>query len=51
MADCCLVPQIFNARRFNVDMTLYPTLVAIEENCNALKAFQMAQPSAQPDAA
>jgi len=51
MADCCLVPQIFNARRFDVDMTPYPTLTAIETACNALKAFQMAQPSAQPDAA
>ncbi|AKZ62612.1 maleylacetoacetate isomerase [Herbaspirillum hiltneri N3] len=51
MADCCLIPQIFNARRFNVDMTPYPTLAAIEEACSALEAFQLAQPSAQPDAA
>ena len=51
MADCCLIPQIFNARRFNVDMTPYPTLAAIDETCNTLKAFQLAQPSAQPDAA
>src|SRR5450830_931932 len=51
MADCCLVPQIFNARRFEVDMTPYPTLAAIDEACGQLKAFQLAQPSAQPDAA
>jgi len=51
MADCCLIPQIFNARRFSVDMTPYPTLAGIDEACNALKAFQLAQPSAQPDAA
>lgn len=51
MADCCLIPQIFNARRFEVDMTPYPTLVAIEEACAGLEAFQLAQPSAQPDAA
>ncbi|EJL92838.1 maleylacetoacetate isomerase [Herbaspirillum sp. CF444] len=51
MADCCLIPQIFNARRFEVDMTPYPTLAAIDEACFQLKAFQLAQPSAQPDAA
>ncbi|WP_034296883.1 maleylacetoacetate isomerase [Herbaspirillum sp. RV1423] len=51
MADCCLIPQIFNARRFEVDMAPYPTLAAIDEACHTLKAFQLAQPSAQPDAA
>ncbi|KAF1037765.1 MAG: Maleylpyruvate isomerase [Herbaspirillum frisingense] len=51
MADCCLVPQIFNARRFDVDMAPYPTLCAIEDACNALPAFQQAHPSQQPDAA
>jgi maleylpyruvate isomerase len=50
MADCCLVPQIFNARRFEVDMTPYPTLVAIEQACLALPAFQQAAPGVQPDA-
>lgn len=50
LADCCLIPQIFNARRFEVDMTPYPTLNAIDAACNALEAFQLAQPSAQPDA-
>ena len=51
MADCCLIPQIFNARRFEVDLSPYPSLLAIESNCQALTAFQLAQPSAQPDAA
>ncbi|MBP0598623.1 maleylacetoacetate isomerase [Herbaspirillum sp. LeCh32-8] len=51
MADCCLVPQIFNARRFELDMAPYPTLCAIEDACNALPAFQAAHPSQQPDAA
>ncbi|NUU03368.1 maleylacetoacetate isomerase [Herbaspirillum robiniae] len=51
MADCCLVPQIFNARRFEVDMAPYPTLCAIEDACNALPAFQAAHPAQQPDAA
>jgi maleylpyruvate isomerase len=51
MADCCLVPQLFNARRFEVDMAPYPTLVAIEDACNALPAFQLAHPAQQPDAA
>ncbi|MCA1324938.1 maleylacetoacetate isomerase [Herbaspirillum sp. alder98] len=51
LADCCLVPQMFNARRFEVDMAPYPTLVAIEDACNALPAFQQAHPAQQPDAA
>jgi len=51
MADCCLIPQMFNARRFEVDMAPYPTLMAIEAACNALPAFQQAHPAQQPDAA
>jgi maleylacetoacetate isomerase len=50
LADCCLVPQIFNAQRFNCDMTDYPTLLRIVENCQQLTAFQDAAPSRQPDA-
>jgi maleylpyruvate isomerase len=50
IADCCLIPQLFNARRFNVDLTPYPTMRRIEERCQALKAFQDAHPSAQIDA-
>jgi maleylpyruvate isomerase len=50
MADCCLVPQIFNAQRFGVDMTPYPTLRSIDEACQELPAFQAAHPAAQADA-
>jgi maleylacetoacetate isomerase len=50
MADCCLVPQMFNARRLNCDITAFPRLVAIDAHCAALDAFQRAHPSVQPDA-
>jgi len=50
MADCCLVPQVANARRFKCDLSQYPTLVAIDSNCLALEAFQRAAPERQPDA-
>ena len=50
MADLCLVPQIFNAGRFKVEMTAYPTLQRIFANCMKLPAFDAAQPSKQPDA-
>ena len=50
LADCCLVPQLANARRFKCDVAPYPTLVAIEKNCLALEAFQRAAPDKQPDA-
>ena len=49
-ADCCLVPQVYNARRFGVDMAAYPTLAHIEANCLALPAFDAARPENQPDA-
>ena len=51
LADCCLVPQMYNARRFNVDLGPYPTLVQIEAACLALPAFDAAKPENQPDAA
>ena len=50
MADCCVVPQMANARRFKCDLSPYPTLVAIDRNCQALEAFQRAAPERQPDA-
>lgn len=49
LADCCLVPQVFNARRFNCDLSAMPTLAAIAERCQALPAFAAAAPQAQPD--
>ena len=51
IADCCLVPQLYNARRFALDLSPYPTLVRIEEDCLALPAFDAARPENQPDAA
>lgn len=50
LADCCLIPQLYNARRFDLDVSAYPTLQRIEANCNALQAFRDAAPEAQPDA-
>ena len=50
MADCCLVPQIFNAKRFNSDLAPYPTTMRVFDNCMKLEAFDRAQPSKQPDA-
>jgi maleylacetoacetate isomerase/maleylpyruvate isomerase len=50
MADCCLVPQVFNAQRYQCDTTLYPRVMRINEECLTLDAFQRAQPGQQPDA-
>lgn len=49
-ADVFLVPQLFNARRFGVDLAPYPTLLRVEASCEALPAFQAARPERQPDA-
>jgi maleylpyruvate isomerase len=50
LADVYLVPQMESARRFNVDLTPYPTIVAIDRACSGLEAFQRAAPAQQPDA-
>jgi maleylacetoacetate isomerase len=50
VADICLVPQVFNARSFKVDLSPYPTLMRITEACAALPAFAAAAPERQPDA-
>ncbi|HJP96993.1 MAG TPA: maleylacetoacetate isomerase [Rhodanobacteraceae bacterium] len=50
LADCCLVPQVYNARRFEVSLDRYPTIVRIDGTCRELDAFQRAAPEAQPDA-
>jgi maleylacetoacetate isomerase len=50
LADVCLVPQLANARRGNIDVNDYPTLARIEIACNALPAFADAAPMKQPDA-
>ncbi|WP_374409543.1 maleylacetoacetate isomerase [Hydrogenophaga sp.] len=49
LADCCLVPQIFNGKRFNTPLDGLPRTMAAFEACMALPAFQQAQPSACPD--
>ena len=50
LADCCMVPQLYNARRFGVDLAPYPTMLRVEQACLALPAFQAALPENQPDA-
>ena len=50
MADCCLVPQVFNAQRYECDLAPYPTVMRIFDACMKLPAFDAAQPLKQPDA-
>ena len=50
MADCCLVPQVFNAERFGVDMAPYHPIRRVVQACLALEEFQAARPENQPDA-
>ncbi len=50
VADVCLVPQMFAARRFGVDPASLPTLARVEAACNELAAFEAARPEHQPDA-
>ncbi|MGH8225996.1 MAG: maleylacetoacetate isomerase [Gammaproteobacteria bacterium] len=50
LADLCLVPQVYNARRFECDLAPYPTIVRIDAACAELEAFTRAAPEAQPDA-
>jgi maleylacetoacetate isomerase len=49
LADCFLVPQVYNASRFDVDMTPYPRIASIDAACAALPAFVAAHPAQQPD--
>ncbi len=50
LADIFLVPQVFNARRFSVDMNCFPRILAIDAACRELPAFQRAAPEARPSA-
>ena len=50
LADCCLVPQVFNARRFGCDLSAMQTLLRIVERCEAIEAFRLAAPEIQADA-
>ncbi|MCS6237725.1 maleylacetoacetate isomerase [Shewanella baltica] len=50
LADLCLVPQVYNAMRFNVDLTPYPNIMRVWAECNQLEAFADAAPERQADA-
>lgn len=50
LADCCLVPQIFGAKRYDCDLAPYPATLRIFGECMKLEAFDRAQPAKQPDA-
>lgn len=49
MADMCLVPQVYNARRYDLSMDSWPLIAEIDANCMKLKPFQDARPEQQPD--
>lgn len=50
LADICLVPQVYNARRLKVPLDNFPKIVAVEQTCLKLPAFDKARPENQPDA-
>jgi maleylpyruvate isomerase len=50
LADCYLVPQVYNAQRFNISMDHYPRIMRVTQHCNTLTPFVDAQPEQQPDA-
>ena len=50
LADICLLPQIFNARRYDIDVAAWPRILKVEDTCGSLPAFADAHPAMQPDA-
>jgi len=50
LADCCLIPQVYSARRFDVDVSAWPQIAAVEARAADHPAFQAAHPDNQPDA-
>ena len=50
LADVCLIPQVFNARRYEVSIDHLPKILKVNANCSAIGAFRLAHPSLQPDA-
>jgi glutathione S-transferase len=50
LADVCLVPQVYNARRLKVPLDNFPRIVGVDTACAALPAFERARPENQPDA-
>ncbi|KAM4624874.1 maleylacetoacetate isomerase isoform 3-T3 [Polymixia lowei] len=49
MADICLVPQVYNAERFKVDVGQYPTIRRLNQTLQEIEAFKVSHPSSQPD--
>ena len=49
LADIALVPQVYNAHRYPLDLTAYPTIMRVYQTCRALDAFAAADPDRQPD--
>ena len=50
IADCCLIPQVYSAGRYNVDLTPFPAIRAVADHAAPHPAFIAAQPDNQPDA-
>ena len=50
IADLCIIPQVFNARRFKVPIDRFPKIASVDSACNKLSAFDNARPEKQPDA-
>lgn len=50
LADVCLIPQVYNARRWDVDLSPFPTIARVDAHCRTLAAFDDARPENQPDA-
>ncbi|THD54008.1 maleylacetoacetate isomerase [Phenylobacterium sp.] len=50
LADCCLIPQVYSARRYEVDLSSWPAIAAVDARAQAHPAFQAAHPNQQPDA-
>lgn len=48
-ADCCLIPQVYNAKRFKIDLSAFPKIESIYQHCLTLPAFLNATPEQQPD--
>lgn len=51
VADCCLIPQVYNAYRYKLDLSNYSNILRIYQQCTSMPAFEQAQPENQPDAA
>ncbi|UUM26424.1 maleylacetoacetate isomerase [Acinetobacter colistiniresistens] len=49
VADCCLIPQVYNAKRFKIDLSAFPKIESIYQHCLTLPAFLNATPEQQPD--